>query len=385
MGPMASPQTITIISNARLLSVSKPDAAPAMPALPKYAVGLFDSKTGPGPRKRKRLTHLTPEEKIMRRKLKNRVAAQTARDRKKMKLETLEETILKVQSQARELLNVNMQLLERAENLENENKMLREKLGIKSCGGANVVTNQKHNLQRIKTEFDETLLSAEAEMNQPDIEINIPDSILSPDESSADENDVGGNNTSTSRKRSAATASHRDEKRQRRQHNPSPCEGDQVAPREVPTVTRGEEGVLVAGGNHGNDSGCGGSRERASPVPAVYSEYRNLVVFNSQQQDSTIRLPLIRSLPSPHDPTSVTKYPKQPGTPPHPQPSCSPLPMLLVSKSREVEVESSCLNLSQKDVMSPVQMSYSDCSTKSQMITTQTGTPLDLTRKVPLR
>lgn len=34
--------------------------------LPKYAVGLFESN-GSGPRKRKRLTHLTPEEKIMRR------------------------------------------------------------------------------------------------------------------------------------------------------------------------------------------------------------------------------------------------------------------------------------------------------------------------------
>jgi len=36
-------------------------------SIPKYAVGLFDKQSGSGPRKRKRLTHLTPEEKILRR------------------------------------------------------------------------------------------------------------------------------------------------------------------------------------------------------------------------------------------------------------------------------------------------------------------------------
>ena len=57
--------------------------------LPVWADGLFEVTPVGQPRRRRKLTHLTQEEKILRRKLKNRVAAQNARDKKKTESEGL--------------------------------------------------------------------------------------------------------------------------------------------------------------------------------------------------------------------------------------------------------------------------------------------------------
>jgi hypothetical protein len=70
-------------------------------------------------RKRERLTHLTPEEKLNRRKLKNRVAAQTARDRKKDRTQKLEHAV-------KLLLEENKQLRSDNTHLRNENAQLRQ-------------------------------------------------------------------------------------------------------------------------------------------------------------------------------------------------------------------------------------------------------------------
>jgi len=86
------------------------------------------------PRKRQRLDHLTMEEKIMRRKLKNRVAAQTARDRKKMRMDQLEAQINDLTCHVSELNDLTSVLTEQNSCLAEENAALKEMLSKCSCG-----------------------------------------------------------------------------------------------------------------------------------------------------------------------------------------------------------------------------------------------------------
>uniref|UniRef100_A0AAG5DKA0 X-box-binding protein 1 n=1 Tax=Anopheles atroparvus TaxID=41427 RepID=A0AAG5DKA0_ANOAO len=86
------------------LSVKKPLA----PAEPRSSVGSDDDECSSMDElmsrgKKRRLDHLTWEEKLQRKKLKNRVAAQTSRDRKKAKMEEMEKTIQEQADQISEL------------------------------------------------------------------------------------------------------------------------------------------------------------------------------------------------------------------------------------------------------------------------------------------
>ncbi|XP_023272927.1 LOW QUALITY PROTEIN: X-box-binding protein 1 [Seriola lalandi dorsalis] len=91
-----------------------------------------DSNTSAGPpvRKRQRLTHLSPEEKALRRKLKNRVAAQTARDRKKAKMGELEQQVLELELENQKLHIENRLLRDKTNGLLTENEELRQRLGL---------------------------------------------------------------------------------------------------------------------------------------------------------------------------------------------------------------------------------------------------------------
>lgn len=79
-------------------------------------------------RKRQRLDHLTFEEKMMRRKLKNRVAAQSARDRKKAQMDNQEKEIFDLKLQLAELQEENHKLQLQNERLVGDNKRMQSRL-----------------------------------------------------------------------------------------------------------------------------------------------------------------------------------------------------------------------------------------------------------------
>lgn len=77
-------------------------------------------------RKRANLDHLTSEERLMRRKLKNRVAAQTARDKKKTQTDDMERIISELQADKKSLMEENSRLQCSNTQLQVENVSLQE-------------------------------------------------------------------------------------------------------------------------------------------------------------------------------------------------------------------------------------------------------------------
>lgn len=139
---MTALQQRTIVIRAISPQQSQMLKRPAPNVSPIQSVQLTDFKMelpdsdGQTPRKRQRLTNLSPEERMLRRKLKNRVAAQTARDRKKEKMETLEESLARLEQENKRLQSQNQTLQVQKSSLAQENERLRERLGVVAPPGS---------------------------------------------------------------------------------------------------------------------------------------------------------------------------------------------------------------------------------------------------------
>ncbi|XP_063310242.1 LOW QUALITY PROTEIN: X-box-binding protein 1 [Pelobates fuscus] len=142
---MGAPKVIFISGSQSEQGECQPAALGAM-MLPIHSPSSPESAAGDHPpRKRQRLTHLSPEEKALRRKLKNRVAAQTARDRKKARMGELEQQVLDLEIENEKLLIENKLLREKSHGLVAENQELRQRLGL----GALEVKQEKEELEVI--------------------------------------------------------------------------------------------------------------------------------------------------------------------------------------------------------------------------------------------
>jgi len=87
-------------------------------------------------RKRANLDHLSSDEKLMRRKLKNRVAAQNARDKKRVKMEDMDSDLDRLKAHAKALETRNAQLVSENERLVAQNEQLHSDANTK--GGQEV-------------------------------------------------------------------------------------------------------------------------------------------------------------------------------------------------------------------------------------------------------
>lgn len=88
----------------------------------------YESKASKKKRIRQNLNHLSNEEKLNRRKMKNRVAAQSARDRKKVKMDILEAKVAKLSEERTKLAKENERLRKQGTKLVDENAELKERL-----------------------------------------------------------------------------------------------------------------------------------------------------------------------------------------------------------------------------------------------------------------
>lgn len=128
-------------------------------------------------RRRANLNHLSQEEKQHRRKLKNRVAAQSARDKKKLKIDEMESTIRQLEGKLNRLIDENQKIIDEKEQLRIENERLRSAMetNVEICLTKDEEVSQFIQLddsapvQDSLVKDDETLLNCPSACDRPSV------------------------------------------------------------------------------------------------------------------------------------------------------------------------------------------------------------------------
>jgi len=135
------------------------------------------------PRRRRKLTHLSPEEKVLRRKLKNRVAAQNARDKKRNEAETLRSENDELRNLVKKLQRESLRQQQEIDRLRNANQTFADRLGV---------TKSEENYDLLLTPGDEAVVLCPIDHGSQKYSIQSPaESVpLSPSDSLNDSKEI---------------------------------------------------------------------------------------------------------------------------------------------------------------------------------------------------